>query len=121
MAIIRKNIKLVYLLVIPAYLFVVHNSISNKHTHFYANGIIVTHSHPVGKKDGQPINKHNHTKTEICFFHSIHLDAFIVPDVVFLKGYDLILTKNFFVPNERINSLFFCLNTTPRAPPTLIC
>ena len=73
---IRQNIKIFYLLFLPVYFYIAQNSLLNRHTHFYANGIVITHSHPIEHKEGKPINQHNHSKTEICFFHCLQIDYF---------------------------------------------
>ncbi len=120
MEFIRKNIKIVFLLVIPVHFFIAQNSILNKHTHFYANGIVVTHSHPVNKKDRHPISDHRHTKTEICFFHSIHFDAFIVPDGISIKKNLYLKPSNYFIFNDRIENVSICGPLSLRGPPVLV-
>jgi hypothetical protein len=80
---IRKNTRLIFILVLPVYFFIVQNSLLNKHTHFNANGIVVTHSHPVNHENGKSADTHNHSKTEICFFQSLHIDYFrISPELI---------------------------------------
>jgi hypothetical protein len=73
---IRKNSKLILRLVLPVYFFIVQNSLLNKHYHFYANGIVVTHSHPVKHEKGKSDDTHSHTKAGICFFQSLQIDYF---------------------------------------------
>jgi len=73
---IRKNIRFIFILVLPVYFFIIQNSLLNRHTHFYANGIVVTHSHPLNHEDGNHGEKHSHSKTEICFFQNIQIDYF---------------------------------------------
>ena len=73
---IRKNTRLIFILILPVYFFIVQNSLLNRHTHFNANGIVVTHSHPVNHENGKSADAHSHSKTEICFFQSFHIDYF---------------------------------------------
>ena len=75
---IRKNTKLLFILVLPVYFYIVQSSILNKHTHFYANGLVVTHSHSVDLNENEPINNHEHTQTEICLFYGINFDLYTV-------------------------------------------
>jgi hypothetical protein len=79
---IRKNIRYIFILVLPVYFFIVQNSLLNKHTHFYANGMVVTHSHPLNHEDENHGKKHSHSKTEICFFQNLQIDYFrITPEI----------------------------------------
>lgn len=90
---IRKNTKLIFLLVLPVYFFIVQNSLLNKHTHFYPNGIVITHSHPVDHDQNKPINDHNHTKTEICLYQSLQFEFFRVsPELVVVFGNNNLIT-----------------------------
>ena len=74
MEFIRKNTKILFILVLPVYFVIIQNSILNKHTHFYANGLVITHSHPLDKNSDDPINSHDHTKTEICLFSLLNIN-----------------------------------------------
>jgi hypothetical protein len=76
MVFVRENSKLLFILFLPVYFFIAHQSLQNRHTHFYANGIMVTHSHPLSNEEGQPINEHSHSPTEICFYQLINIDYF---------------------------------------------
>jgi hypothetical protein len=73
---IRENIKVLFILFLPVYFFIAHQSLQNKHTHFYANGIMVTHSHPISTEKGEPVNEHSHSPTEICFYQLVNIDYF---------------------------------------------
>jgi hypothetical protein len=75
---IRKNRRFIFILVLPVYFFIVQNSLLNKHTHFYANGMVVTHSHPLNHEDENHGEKHSHSKTEICFFQNLKIDYFTI-------------------------------------------
>jgi len=74
---IRKNINFLFVFILPIYFFIVQNSIQNKHTHFYSNGIVVTHSHPLNSENENPVENHQHTKTEICLFSQLNFDYYI--------------------------------------------
>jgi hypothetical protein len=84
---IRENIKVLFILFLPVYFFIAHQSLQNKHTHFYANGIIVSHSHPVSTKKGEPINEHSHSPTEICFYQLVNIDYFSHSGELFFELY----------------------------------
>jgi hypothetical protein len=116
---IRKNIKLIFLLVIPVYFYIAHTSILNKHTHFYSNGIVVTHSHPVDGEHEKPINEHHHSKTEICFFHCFYTEPFDVPELFVFKFEIENQTRHFFIANEKINSSTSIKLSDPRGPPSM--
>ena len=74
MEFIRKHTNILFVFILPVYFYIVQNTIQNKHTHVYANGVVVTHSHPVDGGDEIPINEHDHTKSEICLYSSLHFD-----------------------------------------------
>lgn len=79
MIVIRKNIRLLFVLVLPVYLFIVQSTIQNKHTHFFSNGIVITHAHPVDREKGAHNSDHRHTETEICLFQQLNFDYFQPP------------------------------------------
>jgi hypothetical protein len=63
----------------------VHQSLQNKHAHFYPNGVIVVHAHPVSHQEGIPINEHSHSKTEICFYHIVKFDYYTLSAEIFIE------------------------------------
>lgn len=67
-------------IVLLSYFFIAQTSIKTKHTHFYPNGVVVTHSHPIDANGDEPINNHKHSKAEICFFSVVHFGHFNVPE-----------------------------------------
>ncbi len=75
MVFFRKYIKFLYILCLLVYLFIAHQLIQNKHAHFYPNGKVV-HSHPLDKNSENPIDDHQHSKTEICFYQIANFDYF---------------------------------------------
>ena len=88
MEFIRKNTKLLFILVLPVYFYIVQSSILNRHSHFLPNGMVITHSHPLDKNSEGSDNDHHHNKTEICFFSNIHFDYYSVSPEIQLKIYD---------------------------------
>ncbi len=72
---LRKYIKLLILLVLPVYLGLLANSMSNMHLHVLSNGMVVKHAHPFNRKaDSQ--EHHSHTDTEACYYQAFFLDYF---------------------------------------------
>ncbi len=74
MEFIRKNTKVLFILVLPVYFLIIQNSILNKHTHFFANGLVITHSHPLDKSSDVPVKSHGHTQKEICLFSLLNIN-----------------------------------------------
>jgi hypothetical protein len=114
-----KNIKLLLVLLLPAYFFIGYSSILNKHTHFYANGIIVTHSHPVKKGNGTDvlINKHNHSSSDICFFYPTQSDKYIIRSVTQIEYKPTEIPHRYPAVNKvQISSEKF-RKVPPRSPP----
>ena len=74
MEFIRNNTKVLFILVLPVYFFIIQSSILNKHTHFYANGLVITHSHPLNKNSDDPVKNHTHSQTEICLYSLLNIN-----------------------------------------------
>lgn len=117
MAFIRRHINILFVFVLPVYFYIVQNSIQNKHTHVYANGIVVTHSHPVDNKEGVPINEHDHSKSEIFLYSCLHFDFYEAPVLTELMVNLSETHKNYFTKNDQVNSSLLFLKTVPRGPP----
>ncbi len=100
MKFIRRNIRLLFLLVIPVYLFIVHNSLQHKHTHFYPNGMVVSHSHPLNGDDSENPEDHSHTKNEICFYSSFNFDYYNITN-----EFQLGLNQNFLIKDYEVRSV----------------
>uniref|UniRef100_UPI003216EA35 hypothetical protein n=1 Tax=uncultured Draconibacterium sp. TaxID=1573823 RepID=UPI003216EA35 len=117
MAFIRKHINLLFVFVLPVYFYIVQNSIQNKHTHVYANGIVITHSHPIDKESDVPTNNHKHSKREICLYSCLHFDFYETP-VVSRLIVDLNEThRDYFIANERVDLFSPYFKAIPRGPP----
>jgi hypothetical protein len=106
--------------ILPVFLFIVQNTIQNKHTHFYPNGIVITHSHPIPQNDGEPKKEHDHTKTEICFFHQVNFNYFTYPHQFEIPRAFVTNQLSYFLFNERkITSLCTELPVN-RGPPSFL-
>jgi hypothetical protein len=113
---IRRNTNVLFVFILPVYLYIVQNSIQNKHTHVYANGIVITHSHPGCNTDGEG-NEHDHSQREICLYSSISFDFYEVSplsQVEFIKPeYDC----HFLIEDEIVDCVDHAIIRIPRAPP----
>lgn len=119
MAFIRRHINILFVLILPVYLYIVQNSIQNKHTHVYANGIVVTHSHPLDVAGDLPVTNHDHTKTEICLYSNLHFDFYEAPVLTELVV-DLSETyTDYVIENDEAISFSHFSSSIPRAPPAL--
>lgn len=115
---IRRNIKFVYILVLPVYFYIIQNSILNKHTHVYSNGIVVTHSHGLDDENQNPLD-HQHSKSEINLFSDLNIDYHFSSEIVGVEVKSKNFSQSFFVVNENSNSSCHLLFLIPRAPPVL--
>lgn len=119
-AFIRQNIKLLFILVLPVYFHIIQTSILNKHTHFYANGLVVTHSHVADNEGDEPLNNHDHSQTEICLYCGLDIDLHISAEEIVL---DLIVNNesaNFIVEDVQIKYTSPRSQLIPRGPPCRI-
>ncbi|MCK3683637.1 hypothetical protein [Maribellus sp. YY47] len=117
MEFIRRHNKLWFALMLPVYLFIVNTSIQNKHTHFYANGMVVTHSHPIHSGENEPANHHGHAKTEICFFSTLHFDVAEVPLYISSLAKLPEIHFEYFVQDAHLILSDQDQRSNPRAPP----
>ncbi|MGQ8337314.1 hypothetical protein ACUNWD_12255 [Sunxiuqinia sp. A32] len=72
---LRKYIKIFIALVLPLYLGILANSISNMHIHVLANGMVVRHAHPYNHAKGGS-ESHQHTSKKLSFYDGFFLDFF---------------------------------------------
>ena len=117
MEFIRRNTKILFVLILPVYFYIVQNSIQNKHTHVYANGIVITHSHPFDKEGEAPINDHNHSKREICLYSCLHFDLYEAPALTDLVVNLTETHEDYFITNDKVEFLSAHLKSIPRGPP----
>ncbi|MFV0269482.1 MAG: hypothetical protein ACK5HT_20355 [Draconibacterium sp.] len=119
MAFIRRNTRLLFVFILPVYLYIVQNTIKNEHTHVFANGIVITHSHPVCGH-GEPTDKHQHSQKEISLFASLHIDLYLAPvfsDVDFEINVE---QSEFLIQNEHFNRNYLFRYSHPRGPPSIL-
>ena len=114
---IRKNIRFIFILILPVYFFIVHNSLLNKHTHFYANGMVVTHSHPLNHDDKNQAENHEHSKTEICFFQKYQIDYFKIAPLIQVDFKNDLLITEFYDTNQHSNYSQPLIQFISRGPP----
>ena len=117
MQFIRQNIKFVFILVLPVYLYIVEISILNKHTHVYSSGLVVTHSHPLNSNSDEPLN-HEHSKSEINLFCSLNIDFHFAQEQSQLNdvAFEWIAERR--TENEKITYNLVDYQLIPRGPPS---
>jgi hypothetical protein len=115
---IRRNIKFVFILVLPVYLYIVQSSILNKHTHFYSNGIVVSHSHPFNSESEVPFN-HEHSESEINLFCDLNIDFHFAPEHPQLDNVVSEFLEKHKLGNEKFTFNLFDHQLIPRGPPTI--
>jgi hypothetical protein len=116
MKFIRQNIKFVFILVLPVYLYIVEHSILNKHTHVYSSGIVITHSHPLNSNSDDPLN-HDHTKSEINLFCGLNIDFHFAAEQLQLNEVVFEFLAEQRTVNEKIAFNLIDYQLIPRGPP----
>ena len=93
--------KSLFLLLLPAVMWLFLNASVNRHIHFLSDGYIISHAHPYEKSPSGPIpfEKHDHTKTELFLLSLISYPASLVA-LFFFSG----LFFNSFYRILKINS-----------------
>jgi hypothetical protein len=114
---IRKNIRLLFVLFVPVYFFIAQNSLQNRHTHISANGIIITHSHPVKHNGNEPLNAHEHSDSEIYFYHFVQFDYFSPSPEIQIIAPAIQQQVDFFTINENSPQQFQAAHHLTRGPP----
>jgi hypothetical protein len=118
--IIRKNIKPLFILFLPVYLLIVHQSLQNKHAHFYPNGVIVVHAHPVSHQEGIPINEHSHSKTEICFYHIVKFDYYTLSAEIVVEETQSAVTSHIVLAEAKYRLSPLIQHHDTRGPPAIL-
>jgi len=113
---IRQNIKFVFILVLPVYLFIVENSILNKHAHVYSNGLVITHSHPLNTDSDEP-SDHDHTKSEINLICGLSIDFHLAPELSHVDEANSELVEVHKAESEKKYFNLCDLQVIPRGPP----
>jgi hypothetical protein len=116
---IRENIRLFFCLFLPVYFLVVHQSLQNKHAHFYPNGVVVVHTHPVSHQEGVPINEHSHSKTEICFYQIINFDYFTCTADIIIEEIQPAFATHIVSAEEKLRLTQLIQHHDNRGPPAI--
>lgn len=115
---IRENIKLLFALFVPVYIFIAQSSLQNRHTHISANGIVISHSHPFNHNENEPLNAHDHSESEICFYHLVHFDYFSPsPEIQFIIQANSWCEK-YYITDEKSRQQFSLHQNFTRGPPS---
>ena len=114
---IRKNSRLLFVLFVPVYFFIAQSSLQNRHTHISANGIVVIHSHPVAHTDHEPINAHDHSDSEIYFYHLVHFDYFSLTSGIHIPLQTDSQREKFRITDENNRQQFSLHRNFSRGPP----
>ena len=72
------------LLMLPAVVWLFYNTTVNRHIHVFADGYVISHSHPFakGQADTDPSRTHSHTEKELLLL-SLFSDS-VVPIITLL-------------------------------------
>ena len=116
----QNNIRFLILLILPIHFLVLRNSIMNRHTHVLPGGFVVTHAHPLNKKDAANgrAAQHGHTKAEFFFFQLITVTFFDVPAQVVFNNAFQVFIQTCIIPVKNYYSFLQVRNKTSRAPPS---
>lgn len=117
MAFIRSNINFLFIFILPVYFYIVQNSIQNKHTHVYANGIVISHSHPFDGESDMPQKQHDHSKTEICLYSALNFDFYETPHFCELNVDVVEVHNKYFTQDDPLEYFSTFLKLIPRGPP----
>ncbi len=120
MEFIRKNTRVLFILVLPVYFLIIQGSILNKHTHFFSNGLVATHSHPLDKKSDDPVKSHDHSQSEICLFSVLNIDLHTATAEYFIDFKTPDNPGTFLVADIQIEYTSPNYQLVPRGPPSRI-
>ena len=101
----------------PVYIFIAQSSLHNRHTHISANGIVISHSHPVNHADHEPINAHDHSGSEICFYHLVQFDYFSPSPEIQIIIQEYSTWENFYVADDKSKQQLLLHRNFKRGPP----
>ena len=120
MEFIRKNTKVLFILILPVYFLIIQSSILNKHTHFFANGLVITHSHPLDKNSDDPVKSHGHSQSEIYLFSVLNINLHTATTQFFVDFNTSEKSETFIIADiqPKYTSPYFRIS--PRGPPSRI-
>jgi len=83
----RKTGLFLALLLLPAFMFLMHNQVANWHYHLLPSGIPVKHAHPYNKSElpVKPFASHGHTDLELLVYGQLS-QTFTTALIVMLIG-----------------------------------
>ena len=102
----------------PVYFYIVQSSVLNRHTHFYANGLVITHSHNLDLNENNP-NDHEHSQTEICLFSYLNIDLHTLTTENLIDFSDEVVGAEFIVSDIQFKKSSTDSHLIPRGPPVL--
>jgi hypothetical protein len=120
MASFRKYTRFLYILVLLVFIFISHQSLQNKHAHFYNNNTII-HSHPLNGNDENPIKNHNHSKTEIYFLQIISFEYFSHTGMQYFEVVTHVIPSVFYNADEQSDYYVIPGKNGSRDPPAQNC
>lgn len=113
---LKENSKFLNVLLLPVLLLIGHQSLQNKHMHFFQNETIV-HSHPLQDDNENPIKNHHHSKAEILFFQIVSFDYYSHSGELYFEPGAITSPRNFITAEEQSQYIVWLYNTDARDPP----
>lgn len=97
-------------------LFIVANSVVNRHVHVLSNGMVVEHSHPFGDDGGDSSSTASHKHTKFDMYHFNLLSCFFLSQSLV---YEVILDEKNIFFQESVEKIFsyYYLTTSNKSPP----
>ncbi len=122
MALERRTALFLTLLLLPAFVFLMHNQVANWHYHLLPSGIPVKHAHPFDKSElpPKPFASHGHTDLELLLFGQLS-QTFTTVLLVMLLGQlvKACLRKFQWPDSDPFPEIFSISHPGLRAPPSL--
>lgn len=113
---LNKAHQLITLFTILAVFQLVVNNALFIHTHYMANGQIITHSHPYNKQDKESNPQHNHTKSAYAALDNLaRVAAIFSADIYFCSSY---FKQSYIQTSHQFHFDAVNTETDDRAPPT---
>jgi len=114
---IRKHSALLVLLTLLSYFYIAQTSIQTKHTHFYPNGVVITHSHPMHSEGNESKTNHHHSKSEIVFFNNLQFHSFTISEPPTIQVVSMDVCHDYYIGNDIVKHGSEYLKIDPRGPP----
>jgi len=104
-----------------SFLFSTQQALKNRHSHFTAEGKVITHTHPLHTDEKGFPDDHDHSSREILFYFLVTFDLFSSIPELLVAGNPFVPVSAIFCHVESLHEAFDLHHPFFRGPPPISC